>query len=219
MVLVGESRKVVAWPPVGAHHRAPGNALAYKRTQRGPVGIGDHTQTHSSGVFASRFRLANLDGADHQGLVFCPTSHLRSFASSSPDERLVDLDLAVQRLALGVQHRRTQLVQHLERGLVAAQAKLALQLDRRNARRECGDQERRIEPVEQRLLRPMHDGPCGQRRLLPTLTAKHRVSGVVEDELRTTATEVAAPPLRPTQREQVAHTGRLVGEQTLKLGQ
>ena len=110
-------------------------------------------------------------------------------------------------------------MEHLERRLVAADAELALQLDRGDARSERGDQEGRVEPVQERLLRPMHDSVCGQRRLLPTLAAKHRAARVVEDELATTATGCATPSVRPAQRKEVAHTCLLVGEQPLELGQ
>ena len=94
----------------------------------------------------------NLDGTHDQSLVLRPTPLLRSFASSPADERLVHLNLAMQRLAVGVQHRRAQLVEHLERRLVAADAELALQLDRGDPRSERGDQEGRVEPIQERLL-------------------------------------------------------------------
>ena len=82
---------------------------------------------------ASRASAADLDGDDDQrvAIVIAPADTGRR---ASPDEALVDFDLALQQLTFGRDHRAAQLVQDHPRRLIARDPKLALQLHRRDPR-------------------------------------------------------------------------------------
>mgnify|MGYP000055250356 CR=1 FL=1 len=87
----------------------------------------------------SRPGAADLDGRDHQGFGATLASATDSVVKAT-NEALVDLDLAGERLPLGIWHRAPQLVKRRPRRFVALQPELALQLERRDPRRCSGDQ-------------------------------------------------------------------------------
>jgi hypothetical protein len=68
-----------------------------------------------------------------------------------------------QRIAIGVDGCRAQLVEHLEGRLVVREAHLLLELQRGDARRERSDEKGAVEPELHRLLGAVHDRARSQR--------------------------------------------------------
>ena len=77
----------------------------------------------------------------------------------------------MQRLAGGVDPGSAQFVEHQPRRFIAAEPELALQPHRRNPPRVRRHQIRRPEPLGQRQLGVVEDGPRGQRDLVPAARA------------------------------------------------
>jgi hypothetical protein len=74
--------------------------------------------------------LASLHGADDERFLAGPLPTTAPFRLDAADLRLVDLDDAAKPVTLWPAHRPTPLLQHDECRLVAAEAKLPLQLQR-----------------------------------------------------------------------------------------
>ena len=72
----------------------------------------------------------------------------------------------MQWFAGGVDHGSAQFVEHQPRRFIAAEPELALQPHRRNPPRVRRHQIRRPEPLGQRQLGVVEDGPRGQRDLV-----------------------------------------------------
>ena len=91
-------------------------------------------------------------------------------ARPTADPRLVDLDmiprLATNAVAIRSDHAGAELVEDLERRLVAVQAKLTLELDGRHARRMGRNQVSGPKPDRQRRAGPLHDH-AGRQRVIP----------------------------------------------------
>src|SRR5207253_1144527 len=85
--------------------------------------------------------------------------------------RVINLYLAAQGFPSRIHHRSAEFVKHHPRGLVTRQTKLALQKQGRYATLVRGHQIRRPEPMGQRNLRAVKNGPRCQRNLVPTLGA------------------------------------------------
>ena len=101
--------------------------------------------------------------------------------------------------------------------LVAADAKLALQLHRRDPRMVRGRQVRSPEPQPQRHLRLVHHRAGGHRGLRAAALALPHPPSVVHRSDRTAAASPAAEPSGPTAGEQVLPTRLLRGEPLLEL--
>src|SRR5258708_28291678 len=74
--------------------------------------------------------------------------------------------LATEAVATGSDHAGAEFVEDLERRLVAVQAKLALELDGRNAWRMARNEVGGPEPNRQRRAGPLHDR-AGRQRIIP----------------------------------------------------
>jgi len=113
----------------------------------------------ASGSTASRMRpepRPRTSIATPQRLLSALTPAFEAFFRAAQEE-LVDLDLAPQRLALGGDHRRHELVHHRPRGLVSTDAELALKLLGADPGPERRDQIGRPEPRPQRQPGLVHD--------------------------------------------------------------
>jgi hypothetical protein len=155
--------------------------------------------------------------------------HDRGFSSfqlaTAPNARLlaadpgiVDFHVAVQRLARGVDHRPSQLVQQHPRRFVSPQAQLALEQQGRDATLVGHGQIRRPEPHRQGSLRVVKDRARRQRDLA---TARHALPAATRRQ--TIRLAMAAPrtheSVRPATRRQVFLARGLGRELTLKLSQ
>src|SRR5271157_4385050 len=88
--------------------------------------------------------------------------------------------LATDPVATGSDHAGAEFVEDLERRLVAVQAKLALELDGRDAWRMARNQVGGPEPDRQRRAGPLHDR-AGRQRIIPlTFTAPQNLRPVGE---------------------------------------
>src|SRR5207253_3089201 len=101
-------------------------------------------------------------------------------AVAAAEEALIDLDLAREGLALRCHHRPAQLVQDRPGGLIAGDAELALQLQRRDTRPVRADQVSRPEPQGQRQTRLVHCRPGRHRRLAAATPTLPQVTAVLD---------------------------------------
>jgi len=128
---------------------------------------------------------------------------------------LVDLHHALQRLAVGINHRSSQLLRQQPSRLVG-DAELGLELDCRHAVRVRRHEMRGPEPHRQRQLRPVHHRPGRYRRLATAVEAFVGVRPAPQQRCASVATGRTDKPLRPTPLEQERRTARLVRKARLK---
>src|SRR6266436_1983791 len=135
------------------------------------------------------------------------------------NDRLIGLDDAAQRLALWVDHGPAQLGAQHPGGPVRAEAELALQLQGRDAVGVRRHQKRGPEPLGQRQLAGVHDGP-GRHRGLPAAAGAFIGEGLgLQKPGAAVAAAGADEPFRPTAREQVFRTGAFRRKAALELDQ
>src|SRR6476646_4426616 len=113
-----------------------------------------------------------------------------------------------------------EFVEDLERRLVAVQAKLALELDGRDAWRMARNQVGGPEPDRQRRAGPLHDR-AGRQRIIPlTFAAPQNLRPVGEAVgFAGFAAPFADEPVAPADRFKVSRASRIVREEALELGQ
>jgi hypothetical protein len=174
--------------------------------------VGNHGHAH-----ATRFGATFLDGDQHQRGV----AALQLAAPAQPglrtaDPRVIDLHLAVQRLAGRSDPRAPQLVQQHPRRFVSTKAELPLEQESRHATRVGHRQVGRPEPHRQRRFRVVENRARGQRDLVPTRRALpppvllHAIRALVPAPW-------TGEPIGPATRGQVVLTGRFAGALTLKV--
>ncbi len=199
---------------VGADRRAGSDVLGDEAVDRRHLEIRD--DGHAD---ASRGSSTLLNGDQDE----CRSAPLELTAASqtglgTANPGVVDLDLAVKRLASRVHHRSPELVKHHPSGFVTLKTKLALEKQRRDTPLVGGHQVGCPEPEGQRGLRIVKDGPRGQRDLvtagsaLPASSSDQRIAAT----MRASGTQVA---LGPAACGQVLLTGLLAGELKLKLAE
>src|SRR5436190_7346120 len=210
MVVPELAHAAVAPPGVGVHDRAGGGRGLDERAQRVPGGVLEDRQAQ-----ASRAAAADLDGDPDERLLAALAAARKAFLVAAQEE-LVDLDLALERLALGGDHRATQLVQHRPRRLMTAEPELTLQLPGRDPRMKRRDQIRRPKPRAQRQARAVHHRPRRHRRLQPTTGTDPQMPTGLGARARPAASRTHEP-LRPPRTEQILTARRLGREALLKL--
>ena len=148
-----------------------------------------------------------------------------SFAAGTPaDVGFVGLDvfigLAANSILSGAHHADTQLVENLERGLVAREFELPLKLNSRHAGCLTGDQVRGPEPNRQRRVRAFHDGASGEARVAATLPTTE-YAGASGDTVRLAGSAATRTneAIAPSGALKVGRTGCLVRKQALKIRQ
>ena len=202
--------------------RARCHALCEKPGEGGRPEVG-----HDPHADTARAAAPPFDGHQHE----CGPPAFQLAAPAQPwlwatNPGVVDLDLAMQRLAGGVDHGSAQFVEHQPRRFIAAEPELALQPHRRNPPRVRRHQIRRPEPLGQRQLGVVEDGPRGQRDLVPAARAlppEFDSSGI---GMGSTSTYASRPPQRAHTNpsghrlgSQILSAGVFGGELALKLGQ
>ena len=194
--------------------RARCHALCEKPGEGGRPEVG-----HDPHADTARAAAPPFDGHQHE----CGPPAFQLAAPAQPwlwatNPGVVDLDLAMQRLAGGVDHGSAQFVEHQPRRFIAAEPELALQPHRRNPPRVRRHQIRRPEPLGQRQLGVVEDGPRGQRDLVPA--ARALPPALVDEHIRVPApTARTHESVRPPARSQILSAGVFGGELALKLGQ
>src|ERR1700680_3336507 len=128
--------------------------------------------------------------------------------------------LATEAVATASDHAGAEFVEDLERRLVAVQAKLALELDGRDAWRMARNEVGGPEPDRQRRAGPLHDS-AGRQRIIPLTFA-------APQNLRPVGKAVGFPgysapsadePVAPADGFKVSSTGRIVRKEALELGE
>jgi len=132
------------------------------------------------------------------------------------DDRLVGLDHAAERLALGVDQGAAQLGGQHPGGSIRTQA---LQLQRRDAVGVRCHQKRRPKPDRQRQLADMHDRASGHRGLPSAIGSFIGKGFGLQQPSTAPATTRADKPFWPTALEEVFGAGALRGKAALKLEQ
>jgi len=169
-------------------------------------------QPHAARAIGS---FLHRDQHDHRFASFqLATPAQAGLGSANPG--IVDLHVAVQRLAGRVDHGATEFVQEQPRGLVPANAQLPLQEQRGDAALVRGHQVRRPKPDRQRGLGPMEHRARRQRDLVPTLRAFAPMP-LAEGIRSPTLAARTSKPVGPSTRLQVLPAGRFVSELLLEL--
>jgi hypothetical protein len=131
---------------------------------------------------------------------------------------VVEFDVAMQRLARGVHHGASELVQQQPGGLVPAEGQLTLNQQRRDpplvGRHQIGGPK----PHRQRELGPVQDRARGQRDLVSTLGALATLP-VAEQERSPVTTAWTAKALGPSTGLEILPARLLVRELSLKLAE
>src|SRR3984893_10069157 len=131
---------------------------------------------------------------------------------------LVDLDHALQRLALGIDHRSSQLLRQ-QPGSLVCDAELGLELECRHAVRVGCHQMRGPEPHGQRQFGPVHHRASCDRRLTTAAEAFVGVRPALQRCRASDATGGANKTLRPASLKQKRRATRLVWKTRLEFAQ
>lgn len=164
---------------------------------------------------ASRSLPANLHRGAAEHLLAVLATALEAFLVAA-EEELVDLDLFLEQLAAGGNHRRPQLVQHRPGRLMATEPELALKLLGADPGMERCDQIGGPEPGPQRGARPVHHGPGGDRGLVAAGRADPQVPTGLGARIAAAATR-AEEAVGPARGEQVLPARLLGAEVPLEL--
>ena len=149
---------------IGVEGGAGRNLLFDQRRHRGCRKVSEDGHANSPRALAPSFH-----GDQYRHGV--PTFQLSAASKARlrpANPGVVDLDLAMQRLARHIDHGPPELVQHHPSGFISTQSKLALKQERRDSARVGCHQICRPEPVGQRRLRVVKNRPRRQRHLVPT---------------------------------------------------
>ncbi len=195
-------------PAVRQDEGAGGDGAFHEAHQRARRGIRDHVEPHPAGRLPPNFHRA-----DDQRLVQELAAALET-GLVTPQIGLIDLDLLLQRLPLGVDHGPTKLVQERP-GRLVADPELAPQLHRRQPGGMGGHQVGGPEPDRQRHPRPMQDRARRHRDLPATRLALpqppvRQLEGCPRPAVRT------AKPVGPSARGQVLPAPVLIPESRLE---
>lgn len=128
MAVAHARQRRVALPTVRPDHRPLFDVDFDEAGQGSRRGVGDDLEPNPPGALPPY-----LDGRHDQRLVLKgPSTPEAGFRAA--EIRLVHLDLDVERLAVGPNHRPPELVEHPPRGLVASEPQVALELEGRQTR-------------------------------------------------------------------------------------
>ena len=226
LVRVPQARQlIVAAPAIGAHHSALGHILLHEPRERLGGAVWHETQSQSScvdgsfGLFAigaGRPR-ADFDGPSDRGFMVDAVA----FALGTPtDKCLIHLNrmLGSDSVALRPYHPGAELVENVERCLVAPQPKLSLKLHRGLPWRLCRHKVSSPEPCRQRRVTVLHDGARHERDVgLARAAPQYDRPSLGETVGLTDISALhACKPVRPSQVLKVPCAGRVIGEYPLK---
>ena len=228
VVITACPEAVVAAPVVGNDQRTGRHGALDEAAQRICATISGDGQPDPAGVATilplilrrTRLPVANLDGSGDQSHVVDSTT-LATRPSSDPGFVHLDVSprLAADPVLVGSHHARTEFMEYLEGGFVPRQAKLPLELDRRDARGLTGNQIGCPEPHAQRRMAALHDRAYHQPGVPETFPATQYARAVVKTERLSARLTVRANELAvPAGLFQIGGTRRVVGEKALELG-
>src|SRR6516225_9114832 len=198
---------------VAIERRASGHILSNDGAHGGRCEIRQHEQAD-----ATRVVVTPLD-RDHDG--DCPTIFelTASFEAClrCADPGVIEFDFTVQRLSGGIDHGSTQFVEHQPGGFIAAQPKLTLDEERRDAALVRCHQIGGPEPLDKRRLGVVENRTGRQRNLMPTRRA---LPASVRDHVGSTMTATRThEALRPATGFQILLAGLFSGKLAAELVQ
>ena len=165
----------------------------------------------------ARLALANLHSAGDNLIVDATAFTARPAASPG----FIDFDVlagpAADPVLIRAHHPRAELVEDLERRLVARQAKLSPKLHGRHAGCLAGHQLGRLKPYAQRRVRARHDRSHRQSGVTAALAAAQDARTICEAERLSRRLTRANKPVAPASLLQVGGAGRVVGKKSLEL--
>jgi len=229
MIVSAPTQAAIGAPIVGNDQRPRHHSDFHEAAKRVGAAIGGNRQPDATGVTAilplvlsgAGLPVADLDSTGDQRLVVDATPLATRPATktqvSSTSTCLAGL--STDAILIGSDHPGAQLVKNAEGGFVSAQAELALELNRRYARRLAGDQVGRLEPYRQRRVALLHHRSGGQADIFAAGAAAQHAGTVREAEgLSDVATPRADEALRPAGLFQIGGAGCIVGKEVLELG-
>jgi len=201
-----------AFQAVGIDRRAGRDLALDEIDHRRLFEVGDDRHPHTT-----RDSTASFHGHQHNGRLApfeLPTASQSRLRPADP--RVVDLDVAMQGLAGGIDHRAPELVQDQPGRLVPADGQLALQQQGRDPPLVRRHQIRGPKPQRQRSLRPVEDRPGRQRHLVAALGAFTPLP-VAQRERPVVAAARTSKAIGPATGLQIRAARRLVSELPLEL--
>ena len=217
----------VAAPVVGDERRARHNGALNEAAERLRAAVRHDGEPNPPGIattlplveLGARLALANLHSAGDKNLIVDATAFAARPAASPG---FIDFDVlagpAADPVLIRAHHPRAELVEDLERRLVARQAKLSPKLHGRHAGCLAGHQIGRPKPYAQRRVRARHDRSHRQSGVTAALAAAQDARTICEAErLSRRLTMGANKPVAPASLLQVGGAGRVVGKKSLEL--
>ena len=217
----------VAAPVVGDERRARHNGALNEAAEQLRAAVRHDGEPNPPGIattlplveLGARLALANLHSVGDKNLIVDATAFAARPAASPG---FIDFDVlagpAADPVLIRAHHPRAELVEDLERRLVARQAKLSPKLHGRHAGCLAGHQIGRPKPYAQRRVRARHDRSHRQSGVTAALAAAQDARTICEAErLSRRLTMGANKPVAPASLLQVGGAGRVVGKKSLEL--
>jgi len=199
--------------PIGVNRRPSRDGFLHDPRHRRSREVRQHRKTDPARpVFATfdRDKYRNRPAAFQ-----LPAPRDASLRPANPG--VIDLDIAMQRLSRGIDHRAPQLMEHHPRRFVTPQTELPLDPQRRGAALIGRHQVRGPEPLDEWRLRVVKNCPGGQRNLVSALgTLPTSIGDRIRPPMTTPRTDET---VRPATRRQILLTGLLGSELTAELVQ
>lgn len=216
--LVGVVREIlVADQPIGDDVGIGRHRSVDKAVQRRPGPVRDRLQTDAAriSVFGELDCPYDLDFWRNVALARLTLDQIHALPEGHLG--LVDLHDILEQPALGVGHRSTELVQQEPGGLVAAEADLRLQLDRRDAVRVAGNDVGRHEPGAQGKVAAVHQRARRHRCLAAAFAALPGGATALQRPSPAAAAFGAHEAIRPAALRKIARARLLVREARVEL--
>ena len=216
----------VAAPVVGNERRARHNGALNEAAERLRAAVRHDGEPNPPGIattlplveLGARLALANLHSAGDKNLIVDATAFAARPAASPG---FIDFDVlagpAADPVLIRAHHPRAELVEDLERRLVARQAKLSPKLHGRHAGCLAGHQIGRPKPYAQRRVQARHDRSHRQSGVTAALAAAQDARTICEAERLSRRLTMANKPVAPASLLQVGGAGRVVGKKSLEL--
>jgi hypothetical protein len=230
VLIAARAERGVARQAIRYHHRSRLDSGLYKAAQSLFATVRHGLQAEPTGIAPTLaelgvaflgLSLADLNGGDHKRLV---VHTLAAAVGCAADPCFVNLDMILGRAADPVtirsDHSGAQFVQKLERGFVAGNVKLPLELHGRHSRRHAGNEIGAPEPSRDRHLGPFHNRAGGQCHIAPTsLAAQHTGPGREAVGRAGGRTMRAFKPIFPSDLFEIGSARCVIGEKPLEFGQ
>ena len=164
-------------PAIRSKRRPGFDILSQKMTDTHLTGIIQGRKPKPPGTLTARpFFVSiseNLDGTNHQGLVFGRRNTTTSLAfCRAADDRLIGFDQAGESASVFVDHPLAKSMQHMPGGCIARTAQLPLDLDGADSRGVGRNQIGGPEPLLDGNVRTVHEGAGCGRSLVSAVSAQ-----------------------------------------------